>query len=47
MIAPRSSTIANALRNIFKELGTLLPSKEMIANEKAISVAIGIAQPFL
>ena len=46
MIAPKSSTIANAVRNIFKVRGTFLPRIEIIPNEKAISVAIGIPQPF-
>ena len=45
-IAPRSSIIAKAVKNIFNDIGTLEPSKESIPNEKAISVAEGIAQPF-
>ena len=46
MIAPMSSTIANAVRNIFRDKGILLPSSEITPNEKAMSVAIGIPQPF-
>lgn len=37
MIAPRSSMIAKAVRKIFNEAGTLLPSNESIAKENAIS----------
>ena len=44
-MAPRSSMIASAIRNIFKETGTLLPSSERIPSAKAISVAVGIAHP--
>ena len=45
-IAPRSSIIASAVKKIFKEMGTLDPRRDKIPNEKAISVADGIAQPF-
>ena len=45
-IAPRSSIIARAVKKIFKEIGTLEPSKDKIPNENAMSVADGIAQPF-
>ena len=45
-MAPRSSIIAKAVRNIFKQIGTLDPSNDNIPNEKAISVADGIAHPF-
>ena len=45
-MAPRSSIIANAVRNILSEIGTLFPNKDNTPNEKAISVADGIAQPF-
>ena len=45
-IAPRSSIIARAVKKIFKDIGTLEPSKDNIPREKAISVADGIAQPF-
>ena len=38
--------IAKAVKKIFNEIGTLDPSRESIPNEKAISVADGIAQPF-
>ena len=44
-IAPRSSMIANAVRKTFKERGTLFPNKDNTPNEKAISVADGIAHP--
>ena len=40
------SEIARAVKNIFSDTGTLFPSKERTPNEKAISVAEGIAQPF-
>ena len=36
---------ANAVRNIFRLNGTRLPSKLSTPNEKAMSVAIGIAIP--
>ena len=42
---PMSSTTANAVRNIFRLNGTRLPSKLSTPNEKAMSVAIGIAIP--
>ena len=45
-IAPRSSIIASAVKKIFNEIGTLDPRRDKIPNEKAISVADGIAQPF-
>ena len=44
-IAPKSSIIANAVRNTFKDRGTLLPNKDKTPKEKAISVAEGIAHP--
>ena len=40
-----SSTIAKAIKNIFKLKGTRLPRAFKTAKEKAISVAIGIPQP--
>ena len=46
-IAPRSSMIASAVKKIFKPNGTLLPSKAAMPSENAISVAIGIPQPFV
>ena len=46
-IAPKSSIIASAVKNTFREIGTLEPSNDKIPNEKAISVAEGIAQPFI
>ena len=45
-IAPKSSIIARAVQKIFKDTGTLLPSKDRTPNEKAMSVADGIAHPF-
>ena len=44
-MAPRSSIMANAIKNIFKLVGTLFPNKEAIPKEKAISVAVGIPHP--
>ncbi len=44
-MAKRSSTMAKAAKNIFKEAGTRLPSKVMMASAKAMSVAMGIPQP--
>ena len=45
MMAPRSSIIASAIKNIFRPVGTLFPNKEAMPNENAISVAVGIPQP--
>ena len=44
-IAPKSSIIAKAVRNIFREIGTLFPNNDKTPKEKAMSVAEGIAQP--
>ena len=44
-MAPKSSTIAKAARNILRDAGTLLPNRDITARAKAISVAIGIPQP--
>ena len=38
--------MASAVKNTFKETGTLEPNKDKIPREKAISVADGIAHPF-
>ena len=38
--------IASAVKKTLSEIGTLLPNKDNTPNEKAISVAEGIAQPF-
>ena len=46
-MAPRSSIIANAVKKTFNDIGTLEPSNDKIPKEKAISVADGIAQPFI
>src|ERR1700751_2182014 len=45
MMAPKSSMIANAIKKIFKLVGTFLPNNEAMPSEKAISVAVGIPQP--
>ena len=45
-IAPRSSIIARAVKKTFRDSGTLFPNNESTPNEKAISVAEGIAHPF-
>ena len=45
-MAPRSSIMASAVKKIFNDIGTLDPRSDKIPNEKAISVAEGIAQPF-
>ena len=37
--------IASAVKKIFKEIGTLRPKRLRTPNEKAISVAEGIAHP--
>ena len=46
-IAPRSSIIARAVKKTFKEMGTRDPSKDSTPSENAISVAEGIAHPFI
>ena len=38
-IAPKSSMIASAVKNTFKETGTLFPNNDKTPREKAISVA--------
>ncbi len=45
IIAPSSSMIANAVRNIFKEGGILFPNRDRTPRVKAISVAIGMPIP--
>ena len=45
-IAPKSSIIANAVKNTFNDIGTRDPSNDKIPIENAISVADGIAHPF-
>src|ERR1700730_13958649 len=45
MIAPRSSMIARASRNTLSDGGARGPSKARTPSAKAISVAVGIAQP--
>ncbi len=37
--------MARAVRNTFRDTGTLSPSMERIPTAKAISVAVGIPQP--
>ena len=44
-MAPRSSMMARAVKNTFREGGTRLPSKLIKAMAKAISVAVGIPMP--
>ena len=44
-IAPKSSIIARAVKNTFKEIGTLEPNKDKTPRENAMSVADGIAHP--
>ena len=46
-MAIRSSIIATARSKIFKETGTREPTSAKIARAKAISVAAGIAQPWI
>ena len=46
IIAPKSSIIAKAVKNTFRDIGTLFPNRDSTPNENAISVAEGIAQPF-
>ena len=44
-IAPKSSIMAKAVKNIFNDIGTLFPKSDNIPNAKAMSVAIGIPAP--
>ena len=44
-IAPKSSITAKAVKNTFKEVGTLLPKSDKIPKANAMSVAIGIPAP--
>ena len=46
-IAHKSSIIAKAVKKTFNDNGTLLPNNESTPKENAISVADGIAQPFI
>ena len=46
-MAPRSSIIAKAIKNILREVGTRLPNKDKTPSAKAMSVAVGIAHPFI
>jgi hypothetical protein len=43
--APRSSMIASAARNTLSEAGTREPSSDSTPSAKAMSVAVGMAQP--
>ena len=45
-MAPRSSATASAVRKILSDTGTRLPSIERMPMAKAMSVAVGIPQPF-
>ena len=47
MMPPISSTTAKVVRKIFRLRGMRFPSKDNTPNEKAISVAIGMAAPRL
>ena len=38
--------IAKAVKKTFKDIGTLFPNSDNTPNEKAMSVADGIAHPF-
>ena len=44
-MAPRSSIMASAVKNIFRERGMRFPARESIPSAKAISVAIGMPKP--
>ncbi len=44
-MAHKSSMMANAVKNIFNEKGTALPTIAKTPSEKAISVAVGMAHP--
>ena len=46
MMASRSSTVANVIRNARMEPGNALANKASTASENAISVAVGTAQPW-
>ena len=37
--------IAKAVKNIFNEIGIRLPASDIMPNENAISVAMGMAKP--
>jgi len=45
IIAPKSSTIANAFKKTSKDETTRLPKSDKMPIEKAISVDIGTPQP--
>ena len=45
IMAPRSSMIASASRKIFSSAGARGPSSVRTPSAKAMSVAVGIAQP--
>jgi hypothetical protein len=42
-----SSKIANEVRKIFTLTGTLEPSSDRMPSAKAMSVAVGIAHPYI
>ena len=46
-IAPKSSMIARAVKETFKDSGTLFRNRDNTPSEKAISVAEGMAHPFI
>src|ERR1043165_2238767 len=46
-MAPRSSMMARAVKNIFSATGTFFPANDAMPIENAISVAVGTPQPVL
>ena len=46
-MAAMSSKIANEVRKIFTLTGTLEPSSDRMPSAKAMSVAVGIAHPYI
>jgi len=45
IIAPKSSSIARAIKKTFRDIGIREPNRDNTPIENAISVADGIAQP--
>ncbi|MNY59050.1 hypothetical protein D3C86_1954560 [compost metagenome] len=45
MMAPRSSMMAKVIRNSLSDVGTRLPNRASTPRAKAMSVAVGMAQP--
>ena len=46
-IPPKSSATARAAKNILSPFGIRFPKRDNTPNEKAMSVAIGMAHPLL